>query len=99
MIRRLIWAAVIVGALYFSIQAGEFSSLDVLRQSHKRAALQAQIDSLRREVDSLKRVENAVRTDPKTQERIAREEFGLVRSGKEILYKFAAPAAQDSVAE
>jgi hypothetical protein len=44
-------------------------------------------DSLNRVVDSLTRMEKLVRTDTVTQERIAREVFGLVR-GDEILYRF-----------
>jgi hypothetical protein len=32
-------------------------------------------------------------TDARTQERIAREEFGMVR-GKELLYRFAEPDSQ-----
>jgi len=32
-----------------------------------------------------------VQRDPATQERIAREVFGMVRGNKELLYRFAAP--------
>jgi len=42
-------------------------------------------------VDSLQRYKRRVETDPKLQERIAREEFGLVRGNKELLYRFADP--------
>jgi hypothetical protein len=38
----------------------------------------------------LKRYANAVEHDPATQERIAREMFGMVRGDKEILYRFTA---------
>jgi cell division protein FtsB len=96
-IRRLVWVALAVGAIYFTVQAGEFSSRDILKQRGRRAKLQAQVDSLQRQVDSLQRVERAVRTDPVVQERIAREEFGMVRGDKEIVYKFVTPeAAGDS---
>ena len=54
-------------------------------------ALRARVDSLHREVDSLRKVELAIRADPVTQERIAREEFGMVRNDNEILYKFISP--------
>jgi cell division protein FtsB len=46
-------------------------------------------------VDSLTHAERLVRTDPATQERIAREEFGLVRDG-EILYRFIPDTADSS---
>ena len=53
--------------------------------------MRASMDSLRREIDSLAKVKKAVLADPAVQERIAREEFGMVRGNKEILYRFAEP--------
>ena len=44
-----------------------------------------------RSVDSLRRYKTRVETDPVLQERIAREEFGLVRGDKELLYRLAEP--------
>jgi hypothetical protein len=41
-------------------------------------------------VDSLARYKNSVLVDPRVQERIAREKFGMVR-GHELLYRFADP--------
>lgn len=61
-----------------------------MRQRSQRARLDREIDSLQRVVDSLKRYKARVLTDPRTQERIAREEFGMVRR-KELLYRFAEP--------
>ena len=34
-------------------------------------------------------MKKAILTDPATQERIAREVFGMVRGDKELLYRFA----------
>ena len=64
--------------------------MDLLRQHRARLSLEHEIDSLVRVVDSLRRFKQRVLTDPKTQERIAREEFGMVR-GKELLYRIAEP--------
>jgi cell division protein FtsB len=61
-----------------------------VRQSRERRRLNHEIDSLRREVDSLTRHKLRVLSDPKTQERIAREQFGMVR-GKELLYRLVEP--------
>ncbi|MGI8547039.1 MAG: FtsB family cell division protein [Gemmatimonadaceae bacterium] len=83
---RFIWAAIILAALYFAVQGGEYSTVDIIRQQRALLAGTLHADSLQRAVDSLRRVERAVRTDPITQERIAREEFGFVRGG-EILYR------------
>jgi cell division protein FtsB len=96
MARRLIWMALLVSAIYFALQAGEYSTLDIIRQRKRKARLELEIDSLRRQVDSLQAVERMIRSDPKTQERIAREEFGMVRGTNEILYKFF---SRDSVEE
>ena len=89
---RIAAVAVAAAAVAFAIQGGEYSTLDLFRQRSRKARLLAQIDTLRRQVDSLRGYLEAVRTDPATQERIAREEFGMVKGDKEILYRFAEPA-------
>ena len=81
-----------VAALVFAVQGGEFSTLDLFRQRRAKARLSHQVDSLRRVVDSLRQYENLVEHDPATQERIAREVFGMVRGNKELLYRFTTPA-------
>jgi len=91
---RLIWGALILGALVFALQAGEYSTLDIVRQHRRVGELSARGDSLQHEVDSLTQAERMVRTDPATQERIAREEFGMVR-GDEILYRFIQDSSMD----
>jgi cell division protein FtsB len=85
---RLIWGAVIVAALYFALQGGEYSTADIMRQRSRLREMTARRDSLGRVVDSLRRTERLVHVDSVTQERIAREEFGLVRGSNEILYRF-----------
>ncbi len=90
-IGRGILLAAGVGVVIFAVQGGEYGTSDLIRQRLERRHLQSAIDSLHRVVDSLTRVEKAVRTDPVVQERIAREEFGMVRGDKEILYRFADP--------
>jgi cell division protein FtsB len=87
---RLLWLSIIVAAAWFAIQGGEYGTMDLYRQHRQRVRLVRQIDSLGHLVDSLSRYKQRVLTDPKTQERIAREEFGMVR-GKELLYRIAEP--------
>ena len=79
------------GVVAFAVQGGEYGTTDLFRQRAKKRQIQASIDSLQREVDSLARLKHAILTDPALQERIAREEFGMVRGDKEILYRFAEP--------
>jgi cell division protein FtsB len=84
---RLILYALAAGAVYFAIQGGEYGTSDLVKQRLEKRRLTATIDSLEREVDSLRKYRKAVETDPRTQERIAREQWGMVRAG-EILYLF-----------
>ena len=88
---RLLWLAVIVAALVFAVQGGEYSTLDLVHQRRERKHLTTAIDSLTRVVDSLRRYKDRLLRDPRLQERIAREDFGMVRGTKELLYRFAAP--------
>ena len=87
-IRQLLIAAGILAAIVFAVQGGEYGTRDLVRQHARRDALMRTNDSLSRIVDSLKAYKHRVETDPALQERIAREEFGLVRGSKEILYRF-----------
>ena len=86
--KRLVAAVIIIAVVAFAIEGGEFGTTDLIRQSRERKRVTRAVDSLQRIVDSLKRYANAVEHDPATQERIAREMFGMVRGDKEILYRF-----------
>ena len=92
-VKRLLVAAGVLGALWFAIEGGEYGTNDLRRQTQRKARLQAGIDSAQRVVDSLRRYKKRLETDPVLQERIAREEFGMLRGEKEILYRIA----EDSV--
>jgi cell division protein FtsB len=84
---KVVLVLVIAGGLLFAFQGGEYSTMDLWRQRQRKVRLQAETDSLSRELDSLRQVVRAIQTDRATQERIAREEFGLVRGDKEIIYR------------
>jgi len=66
--------------------AGEYSTLDWLKLRRQLAFERDTMQVLRSAVDSLRRVVNALENDPATQERVAREQFGMIRDG-EILYR------------
>ena len=87
-VKRVLALIVLGAAVVFAVQGGEFGTLDLVRQKQERARVNRSIDSLAHIVDSLKRYANLVQHDPATQERIAREVFGMVRGDKEILYRF-----------
>jgi cell division protein FtsB len=92
-IRRFLVAAGVLGALWFAIEGGEYGTRDLARQKQRKARLQLAIDSAQHVVDSLRRYKTRLETDPVLQERIAREEFGMVRGEKEILYRIAEDSA------
>ncbi|MGH7602844.1 MAG: FtsB family cell division protein [Gemmatimonadaceae bacterium] len=86
--KRVIWWGLILIALYFAVQGGEYSTRDLYVLKRRTATVSHEVDSLRRQVDSLGRFLRLVKSDSATMERIAREEFGMVRGNKEILYRF-----------
>ncbi len=92
--KKVPWARIalllmLLAAAYFAVQGGEYSTVDVVRQYASKRRMRAEVDSLQRLVDSLGKALEAIETDPAVQERIAREEFGMVRGDKELLYRFA----------
>ena len=42
------------------------------------------ITELQHQVDSLRKVAAGLEKDPRTQERVAREEFGMIRKGEHV---------------
>ena len=88
--KPVLWTVFLVAAALFAVQGGEYGTTDLFSQRARRAALATTVDSLRAEVDSLRRYREAIASDPTVQERIAREEFGMIRPG-ELLYRFGEP--------
>lgn len=91
-IRRIAVVSAIAAVATFAVQGGEWGTFDLLMQKRRVARLTVAVDSLQHMVDSLKRYRVRIERDPALQERIAREEFGMVR-GNELLYRFADPSA------
>jgi cell division protein FtsB len=82
------WAAIagLAFALYFALQGGEYGTLDLLQLRRAEDEERAKVEALHREVDSLSRVATAIERNPRMQERVARESFGMLRKG-EFLYR------------
>jgi len=81
-------------AVYYAVFGGEYS---VFELRHARESAQLERDTLallQHRIDSLTAWADSLRSDPATLERIAREQFGMIREG-ETLYRFASPS--DSV--
>ena len=90
--KRYVWWVLIAIAIYFAVQGGEYSTKDLYVLHRRTGNLTREVDSLQRQVDSLGRFLKLVKSDSATMERIAREEFGMVRGDKEILYRFGESA-------
>ena len=86
--KRFVWWALIALAIFFALQGGEYSTRDLFVLHTRTRRLTHEVDSLQRQVASLERFLRLVKSDSATQERVAREEFGMVRGDTEILYRF-----------
>ncbi|MFL5403383.1 MAG: FtsB family cell division protein [Gemmatimonadales bacterium] len=82
------WAAIagLAFALYFALQGGEYGTLDLLQLQRQEGEEQATVARLQLLVDSLSRVATAIEHNPRMQERVAREKFGMLKKG-EFLYR------------
>ena len=88
--KLLLFRLAIVFAIYFALQGGEYSTYDLFRQHQRERMLLQMVDSLEHDVDSLTTLKRLLDSDPATQERIAREDFGMIRD-KELLFRFLDP--------
>lgn len=81
-------AALAGAALLLGLAAwgGEYSTLDWLTMRRQLAEERAAVEELRAATDSLAKVARDLETNPAVQERVAREEFGMIRDG-EVLYR------------
>lgn len=86
------WLAlgVTVFAFFFALLGGEYSTFDLLKLRRQEHEVRDSLLERRRLVDSLAKMAVAVETDPETQERIARESWGMIRPG-EYFYSWVAP--------
>ena len=82
------WAAVIglACALYFALQGGEYGTLDLLQLRREEREERDKVARLKTVVDSLTKAAIAIERDPRVQERVARERFGMIKKG-EFLYR------------
>ena len=80
--KRLLGLVMLLGALLFALMGGEYSTPQWRGLRRSELAERATVAQLQREVDSLARLRKLVLTDPATQERIAREQYGMLRKGE-----------------
>ncbi len=83
---RVIGGLLAFGMVLFALFGGDYGTHHLLAMNRQVRDERARISALRHQVDSLARVLNALRTDAATQERVARELYGMIRPG-EVLYQ------------
>ncbi len=77
-------ALIVVVALVFAVQGGEYSTVAWLKLRGEERAEVARVAELQRTVDSLLAYAKKVETDPETQERIAREQYRMLKAGEHV---------------
>ncbi|WP_309671595.1 septum formation initiator family protein [Gemmatimonas sp.] len=87
LMKRVAWGVGALAVLVYAIEGGEYGTSDLLTQRDRKAALAQNVDMLAEDVDSLRAELKAVTSDPVRLERMAREEWGMVRGEKELLYR------------
>jgi cell division protein FtsB len=79
---RWIAAAVLLLAAVFAWRGGTFSERNYLALKRNEVQAKERLATLKREVDSLRAFRDSLENSPVVQERVAREQFGMVRPGE-----------------
>ncbi len=85
---RFLFPALVVMAVYYAFFGGEYSVFEVRSARVESERARAELSSLQAQNDSLSAWADSLETDSATLERIAREQYGMIRDG-EVLYRFA----------
>jgi len=92
--RQVVLTVVALGMAGYAVEGGEYGSSDLLVLRTQVRAERSALDRLRHAGDSLRQEERALAEDPRVQEKVARELYGMIREG-EILYQVV---ARDTIA-
>jgi len=87
-IKRAIVPALLLATVYYAAFGGEYTVFELHATRKAVETERAHLETLRTRIDSLDAIADSLEHDPATIERIAREEFGMIREG-ETLYRFA----------
>lgn len=83
-IRNWLVLVALVGAGLFALLGGTYTTFDLLRLKGSLAEEKAAIDQLKLAVDSLTKVAQSAERDPRVQERLARDQFGMIKAGEHL---------------
>jgi len=82
--RRWLVVGILVLAALFALQGGTYTTFDLMRLKGDLRTEREAIAQLKVAVDSLTKVADAVEHDPRTQEKLARDQFGMIRAGEHL---------------
>ena len=88
--KKLFVGGVLLAAGYFLVLGGEYTFLDLWRLDRAREREEVELEAVRAEVAELEERADSLATDSAALERLAREQYGLIREG-ERLYRFVEP--------
>jgi cell division protein FtsB len=83
---RLFAGLLVVGGIVFGAFGGEYSTLNWWQLKRQVREQEQAIAEVRHQIDSLEVWATALESDSATQEKVAREKFGMIRDG-EMLYR------------
>lgn len=75
-----------VALLALAVWGGEYGTADWITIRRQLADERARVAVLRVDIDSLGKLAGDLESNPAVQERVAREQFGMIRDG-EVLYR------------
>ena len=98
--RRAYWATLaaavsLVGALAYHVICGEHGYLAYQRERQQYEAFQKQTRQLQEENESLQKHIDALKSDPKAIEKVAREQLHMAKPG-EIVITYSDPQPKES---
>lgn len=85
--RWIIASILVIGAAYFALFGGDYGYFEVRRLEKEKASEEARVLELQTELAALRARTDSLANDSTTLERLAREQYGLIRDG-ERLYRF-----------
>ncbi|MDX1674841.1 MAG: septum formation initiator family protein, partial [Longimicrobiales bacterium] len=90
MIRKTVVGLAFLAAAYFFVLGGEYTFLDLWLMEREYEEEVAELEAIRVDVTQLEATADSLATDSAALERLAREQYGLIREG-ERLYRFVEP--------
>lgn len=100
-LKKFIGRGLLLGAfalIVYIFMFGDYGAYRIWKQKREIAQLERTIHSLHLEQEKLKREVKLLQNDPEYIEKIAREEYGMIKEG-EILYKIVTSPQRDGSAE